>query len=168
MKLVQLLYHQNAEFRRYLHPLYSIPSSPIDPTGLDNLEQKLGNQWWDSKTLEILQAGRLIALLHDLGHGPFSHLFELVCNEISKNDRSFNFNHELMSANIIENNLGRYLKDIVTAQDITTVLRKGKQGSNWFLNEIIDGPYDVDKLDYINRDSYHCGTKVYDRLHKEV
>ena len=48
-----------------------------------------------------------------------------------------------------------------TAQDITTVLRKGKQGSNWFLNEIIDGPYDVDKLDYINRDSYHCGTKEY-------
>jgi hypothetical protein len=41
--LVRLLYHQNAEFRRYLDPLYGVHSSPVDTTFLDNLGQQLGN-----------------------------------------------------------------------------------------------------------------------------
>ena len=161
--LVRLLYHQNANFSRYLHPLYSVPTLAIEGKFLDNLDQPLGNKWWDSKSLvEILQTGRLIALLHDLGHGPFSHLFEIACNDLSKYDHSFSFNHEIMSANIIENNLSKQLNDIITTEEITAILRKEKQIQNpGFVTEIIDGPYDVDKLDYINRDTYHCGTKEY-------
>lgn len=164
--LLTLLYHQSPDFRKRLHPLYSVPTTETKTDVLQRLDQNIGNAWWDSKTfIEILQTGRVVALLHDLGHGPFSHLFETVCDEISKQDTSFKFEHEEMSAKIISSELSSFFTDTITEEGVISLMKKGKQ--RWFLQELLDGPFDVDKLDYINRDSYHAGTKEYGSIDYE-
>lgn len=75
------------------------------------------------------------ALLHDVGHGPYSHLWE---------DLIPNFNHEEMSANII--------REVFELPDVAAIIEKDHPYSK-LLSSVID----VDKLDYMLRDSYFCG-----------
>lgn len=162
---LNLLYRQNVEFRSKIHPLYGTPTADASIDYLDNLGQSLNKQWWDSKNfVEIIQTCRLAALLHDVGHGPFSHLFEVVCNKISQNERSFNFDHEKASVKIVETYLSDLFDDTIKVDDVLFILKKEQK---MFLHEILDGPFDVDKLDYISRDSYHAGTKEYGSIDYE-
>ena len=50
------------------------------------------------------------------------------------------------------------------ADEINDVLDRRKGGAPDFLKDLIDGPYDCDKLDYLIRDSYHLGTPEYGRI----
>ena len=108
---------------------------------------------------------RLAGLLHDIGHGPFSHVSEPILQEFStvKLDPNKQQIHEIISAKIIETNseLVRILGED-QCRDITRLLR-GEYGYR-VLKDIVSGPLDVDKQDYLLRDSYFCGVKygVYD------
>ncbi len=99
------------------------------------------------------QLARLAALLHDIGHGPFSHISEEIVSYATGHDVSY----EDITIDLIQSN-----------EEISTVL--GKKSSqveeilcsrfeNNLLNEVLDGPIDVDKLDYIQRDSYSLGLR---------
>jgi HD superfamily phosphohydrolase len=102
---------------------------------------------------DYIQKLRIAALLHDIGHGPFSHLFE----EILKTDDKIS--HEGLGQKIITKTI---VSDIITkngysSQEIAS-LSFGKHKIN-FLNEIISGGLSVDLMDYLPRDSYFSGTE---------
>lgn len=104
---------------------------------------------------EETQMIRLSALFHDLGHGPFSHTFEdLLIRKLNKT-------HEDLTPWIIK---GTELKEIIegygfSAEDIAELsigkLRKGKT----FFNQILSSAIDVDKMDFLVRDTHHTGAE---------
>ena len=89
------------------------------------------------------------ALLHDIGHGPYSHSFEHV----------FNIHHEKMTCLLILGNteVNRVLS--VNAQLILDVVDVISHGGKYPLIEsLISSQLDVDRLDYLQRDSFFTGT----------
>lgn len=94
----------------------------------------------------IMAAG----FLHDIGHGPFSHVCDYVLEKFSGKKHE-DVGAELISQLKILENEGMPIKSI---QEIIT----GKH-SYPFISNIINGPLDADKLDYLLRDAYHVGLK---------
>jgi len=106
---------------------------------------------------------RLTALLHDVGHGPFSHatedLFPFREGETKRHV------HEEYSVAVIRN----ALKDVIEShplnnncgfrvEDVTSLLSgTGSIGNRAFWRELIDGQMDADRMDYLLRDSLHTG-----------
>jgi len=103
---------------------------------------------------EERQKVRLAALLHDVGHAPFSHLFEPLLVKY------LNRNHEAVSTWIIADSA---LTDVISSLGFDpkelSELAVGKlsRTDKPFLNQIISSSFDVDKMDFIVRDSYHTG-----------
>jgi HD superfamily phosphohydrolase len=106
-------------------------------------------------TKDEIQTIRFAALLHDVGHGPFSHIYEHLLVKLNKT-------HEDLTRWIIEKSeLRRKLQEL--GQDPNTIGKLavgelGVQGKN-FVDQIIQSAFDVDKLDFIVRDTYHTGAK---------
>ena len=91
---------------------------------------------------------RIAALLHDIGQGPFSHLWEEPMRRINGEDYSHEDVTKLMIST--EPDIGRVVGDL--KQDVLEVFDGESLGS-----DIISSSLDVDKLDYLRRDSYHTG-----------
>ena len=111
---------------------------------------------------------RLAALLHDLGHGPFSHISEdiLKMHIEEKNGIETNKIHEKITQDLILNNLEiRNIISEVDAKKIVKLLNKGR--GEPVTRAVVSGPLDADKQDYLLRDSYYCGVQygVYDHQH---
>ncbi|MHA1267216.1 MAG: HD domain-containing protein [Candidatus Helarchaeota archaeon] len=107
-------------------------------------------------TEDLLNQIKIAALLHDVGHGPFSHIFEaLLIHELNKT-------HEDMTTWIIENSeLAALLeKQGHNSKDISK-LAVGKLSTpeQNYLNQIIASAVDVDSMDYIVRDSHFSGAE---------
>jgi HD superfamily phosphohydrolase len=104
---------------------------------------------------------RLAALLHDLGHGPFSHVSETVLDrlssaELEKKAGQKDKIHELITQRIIREHPD--LADGLTKKDRELVIALLKSGYDARIHrDIISGPLDADKQDYLLRDSFYCG-----------
>jgi|SRR5579862_2509228 len=119
---------------------------------------------------------RYAALLHDLGHGPFSHVSETILDSLStpaleraagKKDKI----HELITQKIILEHSD--LNPALATKDREEVARLLSIGLDQRIHrDIISGPLDADKQDYLLRDSYFCGVTygVYDidQLHQTL
>jgi HD superfamily phosphohydrolase len=112
---------------------------------------------------------RLAALLHDIGHGPFSHVAEPILKKHSAKDKLGKVSqeskiHELIGWQIIKNN--EELSILMSGQQRDQVigLLEGTWGHT-YLQELVSGPIDADKQDYLLRDSLFSGVKygVYDQ-----
>ncbi len=112
---------------------------------------------------------RLAALLHDIGHGPFSHVTEPILRKHSAVDKlgpevKESKIHELISWQIIKKN--DELAELISGQQREQIigLLKGTWGHS-YLQEVVSGPVDADKQDYLLRDSLFSGVKygVYDQ-----
>jgi HD superfamily phosphohydrolase len=98
---------------------------------------------------------RVAALLHDIGHGPFSHMFEEVLAE--KTDVT----HEDMTRKIVrETEIGDILERHGFSKKGIGDLSIGKSTSEKeFMNDVIGGGLSVDIMDYLLRDSYFTGVE---------
>jgi len=113
-------------------------------------EHSIGAMYLGSKLAEHLELSdydknlvRISALLHDVGHGPFSHVSEAVLD----------VNHEELTAKVIKNtNLNQIISEEFDINEIIRIINgKGTLGP------IISGDLDVDRMDYLIRDSHYTG-----------
>jgi hypothetical protein len=102
------------------------------------------------------QMVRIAALLHDVGHGAFSHIFEQLLNKF------LNKTHEDMTQWIVEKS---ELKDIIEKLGFSSkaigklAIGELHKPGKAFMDQIIQSSVDVDKLDFIVRDTYHTGAE---------
>ncbi len=138
---VYVVYH-GAEHSRFSHSLgvYELARKSIEEIdGLDNLLNEY------DKVVYMLAA-----LLHDLGHGPFSHAFEEV-SSVDHEELTCRIITEESEINAILNNANKNL-----AQDISDVISKNTD--RYIIKNLISSQVDVDRLDYLCRDTYFTGT----------
>jgi HD superfamily phosphohydrolase len=143
-----------AHHTRLEHSLgtYNIASKAAENLGLKEDEK------------EILSCA---ALLHDIGHGPFSHTLESILRE------SLNVDHMDLAEKII---FGSYEifeadeKEIIDFPSVCEILDrysidkkmvadiiKGDESKKPYLCHLLNGVVDVDQLDYLTRDAYYTG-----------
>lgn len=125
-------------------------------------QHALGTMWlmhcvlqrWDDEGLlklapETRKAALAAALLHDVGHGPFSHALE---------QNFLAVNHERIGHRIITETLGELLESHgCRAEDVVALLTN--KHSEQVLCELLSGQLDVDRMDYLQRDSIYTGVK---------
>lgn len=101
----------------------------------------------------------IAALLHDIGHGPLSHLWEEILPA--------QFNHEQMGSRLLrsqETELGGFLSSI-NPQDFPGYENIGEdvlaflEGTHrlYYLRQLLSGNLDVDRLDFMSRDTKNAG-----------
>ncbi len=105
---------------------------------------------------EEAKAASIAILLHDIGHGPFSHTLE---------NSLINVSHETISALFME----KLNEDFNGKLDLAIRIFNDEY-ERTFLHQLVSGQLDMDRLDYLNRDSFftgvHEGVVSYDRIIK--
>ncbi len=84
-------------------------------------------------------------LLHDIGHGPFSHALEYdIVNKVS---------HEDISGFFIK----RLSEEFDGELDLALLIFQNKYSKKPFLYQLVSSQLDMDRMDYLNRDSFYTG-----------
>jgi len=106
---------------------------------LKTLQQKKNNV-----SAKEIKAAKAAILMHDIGHGPFSHALEhSIVNGITHEEISMLMMHKLN-------------KDFDGKLDTALEIFQGKH-SKHFLSQLISSQLDVDRMDYLRRDSFFTG-----------
>lgn len=121
-------------------------------SALNELKSK-GTEITDEEEL----SAKIAILLHDIGHGPFSHALE---NELIRG-----ISHEAVSILIMKVLNEEFKGQLQMAIDVFT-----NNYPKHFLHQLISGQLDVDRMDYLTRDSFFTGVAEgvigYDRILK--
>ncbi|NJE61294.1 HD domain-containing protein [Thermococcus sp. 21S7] len=122
------------------------------------LSQEVG---LDENESMLLQVG---ALLHDIGHGPFSHTFESIYKHYVKEHDHMHLGRDMVlgKVDITESENGGRIPEIIegydydfTPKDVADLIR-GKHEKH-YLGHMLHGDVDVDQLDYLVRDAHYTG-----------
>ncbi len=141
------LTYPGAEHSRFSHSL-----------GVMHLAGLLGNHFEKMSYIgeDDVQKIRIAGLLHDIGHGPFSHMYEEILGKYR------NMTHEDVTQWLIKNS---ELKEILTehgysTQDLSKLaVGKLEKPDKSFLNKIIASQFNADTMDYLIRDSHFAGVE---------
>lgn len=141
---------------RFEHSLGVLQASSFlfDHIISDSQSLKVLKKWEmdDPKEYRILL--RLASLLHDIGHGPFSHTLEdLFPKNMTHEDYTYKIITETEIGEVIDKELGNGHKERIAG--IST--GKPKSIPDSFLSMLISGEIGSDRVDYLHRDSYHLG-----------
>lgn len=171
------VYH-GAEHNRFAH---SLGVMELASRALDFLLEKHSSLlgWTFGEKRYIKQLLRLAALLHDIGHPPFSHVAESLLpekNELpgGRPDDTSKAKHEdytrlILLHTELKNNIDGLFEDLQLKTEDVWALIKGTAINYPFpirdrfvdptvlLHQLISGELDVDRMDYLIRDSYYCG-----------
>ncbi|MBU0278900.1 MULTISPECIES: HD domain-containing protein [unclassified Gemella] len=134
--------YPTAEHSRFTHSLgvYEIVRRMV--TEIKSLHAELS----EYDRLAVMLAG----LLHDIGHGPFSHAFEQVTSH----------NHEDYTIKILlgDTEINKILTKVSAslAQDVVAIINH--EHKNDLLNQLVSAQLDADRMDYLLRDSYFSAT----------
>lgn len=98
---------------------------------------------------------RAAALLHDIGHAPFSHSAEGLFED--------GLDHEDMTGRLLHlpeiESIFRRVGDGLTPDRVAELLDGGRDAVSRILSQMITSELDVDKMDYLLRDSLFCGVR---------
>ncbi len=130
------LVYPGAMHTRFQH---SLGAMHIMSEAISALKLK-GHDITDHETESVMIA----ILLHDIGHGPFSHALEHSIVE--------NIHHEEISLQFFNALNEQYEGRLDTAISIFT-----NSYPKTFLHQLVSGQLDMDRLDYLQRDSFYCG-----------
>lgn len=148
MALAQLVYPGAVHTR--LH--HSMGAYHLISLAINELKNKNVNITQDEET-----AAKAAILLHDIGHGPFSHALEHVLIP--------SVSHEEIGLQIMHTLNDEMNGALQMAIDIFT-----NKYPKPFLHQLISGQLDVDRMDYLTRDSFYTGVSEgvigYDRILK--
>ena len=128
--------YPGAQHTRFQH---SLGAFYLTSEALVSLRQK-GIFIFDSEA-EAVQAA---ILMHDIGHGPFSHVLE--------NTLITGISHEQISILMME----QINREMNGALNLAIKIFKGEYGKG-FLHQLISSQLDMDRLDYLRRDSFFTG-----------
>jgi len=106
-----------------------------------------------------IELTRIAALVHDIGHGPFSHLYDDHIRLISEDE------HEVRGCKTFRKMVTKYQLPLepVEVDKIILMINPDNTVKNVWSYQIVANKMcqiDVDKLDYIRRDCYHLGIKM--------
>ena len=139
------LVYPSAQHSRFEHSLGAMHIAGL--AGETLLSKRYINQ------AEMVQDLRLAALLHDIGHGPFSHLFEELL------EYRCNTTHEELGKKIImQSEIADSLQRYGSSAHQICQLSFGQSRVN-FMNEIISGGLSADIMDYLPRDGLFTGAE---------
>ncbi len=151
LSLGYYVYH-GAEHSRFGHMIGSMHLAGKAFNSMQtNCEQLFGK--FDA-TEEDKKTIRIAALLHDVGHPPFSHSLENLLDD----------KHEKYSQALVDHYFADKIKKAgVEIEDVKNLI-DGAYPSRTYLSKIVSGQLDVDRLDYLLRDSHYAGVTygVYD------
>jgi HD superfamily phosphohydrolase len=143
LAFTDLVYH-GAEHSRFGHSLGTYHLASV-------LSKRLG-----IKNKNVRDEFCLAALLHDIGHPPCSHAFESALENLYEQ-----YEHEeYTEAIVLHTEIGKMIDDLNLDKRTIAKMIKGEYvdlPEYGFLNSLISSELDVDRLDFLLRDSYYCG-----------
>jgi len=140
------LVYPGATHTRFAHSLGAFQGAQRSMRQLRVGGQEIPDEWF--------LATALACLLHDLGHGPFSHTFESVTQR----------SHESWTLELVEEGpaVPKRLEEILpgTTARVRQLLRgEAEDESLAWLCDLVSSALDCDRMDYLRRDSLHTGTQ---------
>ncbi|HID19666.1 MAG TPA: HD domain-containing protein, partial [Methanophagales archaeon] len=113
-------------------------------------------------TLEVAKEGEkellVASLIHDIGHGPYSHVTEPLLKKIT--GKSHEDIEDIIFKQDTEHSIAEVLEEhCVDKRKVMSYIKgvRAEYGDKHDFSRILNGEIDVDKMDYLVRDSYYTG-----------
>ena len=146
------LVYPGAEHSRFTH---SLGVYHLAGRAMDQLNRVNGRDLFDGEKREAVLAA---ALLHDVGHGPFSHIFENVAKKMPGSNEA---QHENWTLKIIRDDeaINEILRGV--SEEIPDYVHQilGRTYKPHYVTALISSQLDVDRFDYLLRDSHMTGVQ---------
>ena len=155
LALTKYVYH-GAEHSRFIHSIGALHTASMIYI---NIAMKASDWLTEDEQLTHFKILRFAALLHDIGHLPFSHAAEENWLEFPTET---SIHHEDISAYIIEKH--PEIREIIESSSVNpaqvaSIIKGNTRPNLRTVKNIISGNLDADRADYLLRDSHFCGVR---------